>query len=154
MRVLLINPPIASYYHRLGLKYPPLGVGYIAGSLVKAGYNVKVIDLNVEKIDIKSIPYYDFDIVGISTDTTRYPMALKIAQIAKSKGCRVVIGGPHTTFLDKETLETGFIDYVVRGEYNTGPYGFTQRKEKDRRGKRDLIYKRWGYYKKSRCRTN
>lgn len=116
MRVLLINPPIASYYHRLGLKYPPLGVGYIAGSLVKAGYNVKVIDLNVEKIDIKSIPYYDFDIVGISTDTTRYPMALKIAQIAKSKGCRVVIGGPHTTFLDKETLETGFIDYVVRGE--------------------------------------
>lgn len=116
MRVLLVNPPIASYYHRLGLRYPPLGVGYIASSLVKAGYEVRVIDLNVEKIDTKSIPYHDFDIVGISTDTTRYPLAIKIAEIAKYKGCKVVIGGPHTAFLDREALETGFIDYVVRGE--------------------------------------
>ncbi len=116
MKILLVNPPMASYYHRLGLKYPPLGVGYIAGVLQKEGYKVKVLDLNVETIKISSIPYQDFDIVGISTDTTRYPLAINIAKYAKAKDCKVVIGGPHTTFLDKETLETGFIDYVVRGE--------------------------------------
>lgn len=116
MRVLLVNPPIASYYHRLGLKYPPLGISYIAGVLVKGGHKVKVIDLNVENIAISNIPYEDFDVVGISTDTTRYPLAVKMAQIAKTKGCKVIIGGPHTTFLDREALETGFIDYVVRGE--------------------------------------
>ncbi|HRU31993.1 MAG TPA: radical SAM protein [bacterium] len=116
MKILLVNPPAASYYHRLGLKYPPLGVGYIAGVLVKGGYDVKVIDLNVEKVSINNIPYQDFDIVGVSTDTTRYPAALKIAQAAKAKGCKVVVGGPHTAFLDREALETGFIDYVVRGE--------------------------------------
>lgn len=116
MKILLVNPPMASYYHRLGLKYPPLGIGYIAGILQKEGYTVKVIDLNIETIKISSIPYQDFDVVGISTDTTRYPLAINIAKHAKAKGCKVVIGGPHTTFLDRETLETGFIDYVVRGE--------------------------------------
>lgn len=116
MKILLVNPLMASYYHRLGLKYPPLGVGYIAGALQKEGYTVRVIDLNVDSIKINNIPYQDFDIVGISTDTTRYPIALSIARYAKAKGCKVVIGGPHTTFLDRETLETGFIDYVVRGE--------------------------------------
>ncbi|MGC8972208.1 MAG: B12-binding domain-containing radical SAM protein, partial [bacterium] len=93
-----------------------LGVGYIAGALQREGYIVKVIDLNVDQIKISNIPYQDFDIVGISTDTTRYPIALSIARYAKAKGCKVVIGGPHTTFLDRETLGTGFIDYVVRGE--------------------------------------
>ncbi|MBC7320453.1 cobalamin B12-binding domain-containing protein [bacterium] len=116
MKILLVNPPMASYYHRLGLKYPPLGVGYIAGILQREGYKVKVVDLNVETIKISSIPYQDFDVVGISTDTTRYPLAINIAKYAKAKGCKVIIGGPHTTFLDREALETGCIDYVVRGE--------------------------------------
>lgn len=116
MKILLINPPAASYYHRLGLKYPPLGLGYIGAVLKNNGYDVKVIDLNVENIKIEAIPYQEYNIVGISTDTTRYLEAIKIARNAKSRNCTVVIGGPHTSFLDKETLETGVIDYVVRGE--------------------------------------
>jgi anaerobic magnesium-protoporphyrin IX monomethyl ester cyclase len=118
VKILLVNPPAASYYHRLGLKYPPLGIGYIGAILQSNGYTVKVIDLNVEKVKIEAIPYQDYNIIGISTDTTRYPEAIKIARNAKAKNknCIVVIGGPHTTFLDKETLRTKVIDYVVRGE--------------------------------------
>lgn len=156
MKILLVNPPMASYYHRLGLKYPPLGVGYIAGALQKEGYTVRVIDLNVDSIKINNIPYQDFDIVGISTDTTRYPIALSIARYAKAKGCKVVIGGPHTTFLDRETLETGFIDYVVRGEGELIILDLVRALEgkKDIREVKGISYIKDGEFVKSQFRIN
>jgi anaerobic magnesium-protoporphyrin IX monomethyl ester cyclase len=49
-------------------------------------------------------------------DTTRYPVSLKIAERAKKRGVDVVMGGPHVTFFDEETLSTKWVDYVVRGE--------------------------------------
>lgn len=116
MRILLINPPAISFYHRLGLRMPPLGLAYIAAVLNQHGHEVKIIDLNVEKIDYNTYPYREFDLVGISSDTARYPVALKIAQAAKEQGAKVVMGGYHVTFLDEDALNTGLVDYVVRGE--------------------------------------
>ncbi len=37
------------------------------------------MDLNVEPFDYRSLPYGEFDLVGISVDTTRYPVSQKIA---------------------------------------------------------------------------
>lgn len=116
MRVLLVNPPAINFYHRAGLKMSPLGLAYVASVLKDAGYEVKVIDLNVEKINYRTYPYQRYDLVGISVDTTRYPASLKIAEQAKKRGVDVVMGGPHVTFFDDETLSTRQVDYVVRGE--------------------------------------
>ncbi len=116
MKILLINPPAINFYHRVGLRMPPLGLAYVAGVLRKNGHIVKIIDFNVEKINYKTYPYHKFDLVGLSVDTTRYPVSVKIAKIAKKCGVKVVAGGFHPTFMDKEALDTGAFDYVVRGE--------------------------------------
>ncbi len=116
MRILLINPPAGSIYHFLRLKSPPLGIAYIAACLHQVGHQVKIADLNVEPIDYRNLPYHDFDLVGISVDTMRYPVALKIAEAAKRDKRTVVAGGQHVTFFDSETLSTGLFDFIVRGE--------------------------------------
>jgi anaerobic magnesium-protoporphyrin IX monomethyl ester cyclase len=54
--------------------------------------------------------------VGISTDTTRHRQALQIAKQAKSKGCTVVMGGPHPGYVDEAILSTQKVDFIVRGE--------------------------------------
>jgi len=94
----------------------PLGLAYVGAVLKEGGYEVKVIDLNVEKINHRTYPYKRYDLVGISVDTTRYPVSLKIAEQAKKSGVDVVMGGPHVTFFDDETLSSKQVDYVVRGE--------------------------------------
>jgi len=77
---------------------------------------VQIIDLNVEENLWKKLNE-KWDIVGISADTSRYPIALKIAsQIKKYYHYPIVTGGPHVSFFEKETLSTGVVDYVARGE--------------------------------------
>jgi len=41
---------------------------------------------------------------------------LRIAKEAKLRGKIVIMGGVHVTFTAEETLRSGFVDYVVRGE--------------------------------------
>jgi anaerobic magnesium-protoporphyrin IX monomethyl ester cyclase len=113
MKVLLAYPFRQDAYHKLGFILPPMGISYIASALRDNGYEVAVKDFNIntEKVDFKK-----YDVVGISVDTSRYKSSIKLASEAKNANCTVVAGGPHVTFMDKEALETGVIDYVVRGE--------------------------------------
>ena len=117
--VLLVNPPAGFSYGILGVSRPPLGLGYIA-AVLREYHSVKIVDFSVEGLDWSEYPYRDFDLVGISVDTTRYPVSLEIARLAKEQGAFVVMGGPHVSFLDAEALQTGAVDYVVRneGEYS------------------------------------
>jgi anaerobic magnesium-protoporphyrin IX monomethyl ester cyclase len=116
MKILLINPPAGSIYFMLRLKTPPLGLAYVAAVLEQANHQVNIIDLNVEPKDYQALPYSEFDLVGISVDTMRYPISLKIAEAAKRQKRMVVAGGQHVTFFDSEALSTGLFDFVVRGE--------------------------------------
>ena len=116
MKILLVNPPAINFYHRIGLKLPPLGLAYLASILRQKKHQVKIVDLNVESLDYRSLPYREFDLVGISVDTTRYPVSQKIGQTAKGRGVKVLMGGPHATFFDEEILSSSSADYVIRGE--------------------------------------
>lgn len=116
MRVLLVNPPAGSVYHRIGLRFVPLGQAYVGAALERAGHRVDAIDFEVETGDYRKVPYGQYDIVGVGSDTTRWPAAMKVAEAAKAAGAIVVAGGPHVSFMDKEALSTRLIDYVVRSE--------------------------------------
>jgi len=113
VKVLLAYPFREDTYRKVGFILPPMGIAYIAALLRDNGHEVKIVDFNVtdEKVD-----YSTFDIVGISADTSRYKSSLRLAKEAKDAGCTVVMGGPHVSYMDEDTLRTGFCDFVVREE--------------------------------------
>ncbi len=127
MKVLLLNPPMYyGAYNQAGRvyldkSYPPLGLGYIAATLKKEGYNPKVFDLidipfdEAEKLIEKEKP----DIVGISCNLTDYRWgAFKLAQIAKriNSNTKVIMGGSHATHLYEQVLTNFPVDIIVRFE--------------------------------------
>jgi anaerobic magnesium-protoporphyrin IX monomethyl ester cyclase len=115
MNILLINPAPTGTLKATGVLFPPLGLLYVAAYAEKEGHQVVVRDLAIrrkkEEIDFKK-----YDLVGISTDTTRHRQALRLAKKAKANGCTVVMGGPHPGYVDEEILSTKSVDFIVRGE--------------------------------------
>jgi anaerobic magnesium-protoporphyrin IX monomethyl ester cyclase len=113
MNVLLCYPFKDNIYHKMGFVLPPLGLGYIASSLRQNGHHVDILDFNIPN----SPPDWKaYDIVGISADTPRYLPALDIAKAVRKSGIKIMMGGPHVTFLDEEPLRKGYADFIVRGE--------------------------------------
>ncbi len=116
MRILLVSPAGSDLYAKLGTQLPPLGLLYIAAFARNGGHQVEVIDFSIEKHALSNVHLARFDLVGVSADTPRYPEAVEVAKHVKEVGIPVVMGGYHVTFLDEEALNTGFVDFVVRGE--------------------------------------
>jgi len=115
MKILLINPSPTGTLKATGVLFPPLGLLYLAAYAEREGHEVVVRDLAIRKRR-EEIDYKKYDVVGISTDTTRHRQALKIAHRSKEAGCTVVMGGPHPSYVDEEILSTQKVDFVVRGE--------------------------------------
>ncbi len=113
MKVLLCYPHRDDTYRKVGFVLPPMGLGYIASVLRTNGHQVEIMDFNINNT---TPDYSQYDVVGISCDTSRYKAGVQIARQVKSKGTAVVMGGPHVSFNDDEALGTGLCDYVVRGE--------------------------------------
>lgn len=117
MRVLLANPrSAANAFESFGFIFPPLGLLYVAATAEAAGHAVAVEDCCLSRSKPAASDFSGYDVVGISTNTRRFPGALDIARRAKAAGCTVVMGGPHPAFADEDTLQTGLVDFVVRGE--------------------------------------
>ena len=121
LNVLFVNPPVPGYNRSMAkwmtFNTVPLALMYPATVLREAGHRVALCDVKSgEAFRISQ----SVDIVGITTDTTRYYNALKIAKYAKSLGKVVIMGGNHVSFQTKETLGTGYVDFIVRGEGEFG----------------------------------
>jgi len=104
VKILLINPSATGTLKAIGVLFPPLGLLHLAAYMGREGHQVEVRDLAVRKKKVE-IDYKEYDIVGISTDTTRHYQALRIAKKAKANGCTVVMGGPHPCYVDEEILQ-------------------------------------------------
>ena len=115
MNILLINPAPTGTLKATGVLFPPLGLLYIAAYAEKEGHEVVVRDFAIQRRK-EEIDFKKYDIVGISTDTTRHRQALQLAKKAKTMGCTVVMGGPHPGYVDEEMLSTKRVDFIVRGE--------------------------------------
>ncbi len=107
----------------VGLKSPPLGLAYIAAVAQKAGEEVLIIDsptlgFTNEEV-VSEIKHLRPHLLGLSATTFNVKETLHI--ISQSKvalpNLFTVIGGPHVSFTDEETLqECPELDAVVRGE--------------------------------------
>jgi anaerobic magnesium-protoporphyrin IX monomethyl ester cyclase len=122
VKIALVNPPppLGAFVH---YQNPLIGLAYMAAVLEKSGYEIKVMDcppLNMTYEDLsREMSLFEPDIVGITSVTVTFSSALQTARIIKKAFPKalVVLGGPHVTVTDKQTLEEQpEPDVIVRGE--------------------------------------
>jgi radical SAM superfamily enzyme YgiQ (UPF0313 family) len=96
---------------------PPLGLAYIAGALKRAGYESRIVDMQVDDTDIQDlIAAQAPKLIGFSVTTWTFKQVLEEAKRLKRRFPHriLVAGGPHATALPEQMLDGGF-DAVVRG---------------------------------------
>jgi anaerobic magnesium-protoporphyrin IX monomethyl ester cyclase len=121
-KIALVNTPLLEgvSHHP---SFPPLGLAYIAAVLEQNNFEVKIFDCPICEIDHEKLKAeldsFQPTIVGIGSTTPTIESALKSARVSKEvcPDAKVLIGGPHATFADKQilTIEKA-VDIVVRGE--------------------------------------
>lgn len=117
MKILLIFPPGEHL-----VRYPPLGLCYIASALEQEKHEVKILDASLEKKDTQKIleEIYKFnpDVVGINVLTNLFQYCKEIIEFLKDRFPKIIViaGGPHVTVLPEQTLQSMMVDYIVIGE--------------------------------------
>jgi len=133
-KILLINP-YSQQDFKVNNRFVPLGLLYLASSMMKAGFAVAIKDTKNETVGMYETEISDYlnttfvtylkrakpDFIGISVQfSVRFQPALKIVEIVKDvlgDEIPVVFGGPHLTlFYDRIIKEYPFIDYIIIGE--------------------------------------
>lgn len=115
-RILLVKPP-----GRKGLGFAsdviPIGLEYIAASIENIVDEVNIIDMELEQSSFHTfLDDLNPDLVAITMSATDHEEGLRIAKIAKEKGCTTVLGGYHPTAIPDELLSHPQVDLIVRGE--------------------------------------
>ncbi len=102
--------------------YPPLGLAYIAATLLENSIDVSLIEARTRSLShdevIKKIEKEAPQFVGITAITARINSALYLAEKVKkiSPDIKVILGGPHIHFEHKTVINNDSVDFCVRGE--------------------------------------
>jgi len=104
------RPPALHVFSFVAL--PRLGLPSIGTVLRNLGHQVQIHCQVLRKLPMAEI--LKADVVGISTTTSTAPEAYRIADLCRSRGVPVLIGGVHATFRPEEALEHA--DCCVMGE--------------------------------------
>ncbi len=117
-RILLVNPHET---FQEGYTNPPLGILYIAGMLLKHGFEVRVVDgcLEGRAAVRKAITEFRPDMVGVTCLTPGRKKAIEVASMAKEidPSVKVVMGGAHATIMYEQMMaHYPQVDYIVLGE--------------------------------------
>ena len=87
----------------------PLALPTVA-ALTPDHYDIQIYDEDIENLPIRKFP----DIVGITTLAATITRAYELADNYRSKGVKVVFGGPYASFMTEEALHHA--DSIVVGE--------------------------------------
>jgi anaerobic magnesium-protoporphyrin IX monomethyl ester cyclase len=115
-RILLIYPYFRPGHNRSAFRFPPLGLGYLASSLVRQGYRPEILDctfLTHEDAFQRAIEARA-DIVGIYSMVTMRNVSLMFARSLRDRCDLLVAGGPLPS-CDPSSFWDDF-DLVVKGE--------------------------------------
>ena len=132
-KIVLVHP---SFEGRFNGK--PLGLVYVATSLVNAGHETRIIDINAKNLtddEFKSrICKEQPDYVGIASTSPTHLDACNLAKLVKEVGdIPVIKGGTHETYCFATTLENHReIDFSVRGPGETTIVALIERLHKEK----------------------
>ena len=103
-------------------KLAPLGLAYIAAALEKKGFSIEIYDnyllgqpIETVKAEIRK---RQPEIVGITCSSLTYSRCVEMAKAVKESytPCKVIVGGPHASYMPETLLQHSEIDFVVIGE--------------------------------------
>jgi len=127
MKILLIDPYISSRVEygnltKLANIIPNLGLGYVAASLKKHGFEVRILDCSVEGIDadelVRIVKIETPAAVGFTSTVMSVNSAISALNQIKASLPNIfsLIGGPQVTALPKQTMDCSGFDVGVIGE--------------------------------------
>lgn len=121
MKILLVNPSKADIYGAaLSYDFPPFSLGYIGAVLDKGGHQVKIIDIDADRVPKErflKIIKCNYELVGFTATTPTFKEVEKLCKLVKQNNNVVtVLGGIHATIVPNECLQHECIDFLVRGE--------------------------------------
>jgi len=120
--VCLINPSSRIAYGNMEPPaFPPMGMQYIAAVLEANGFEVKVIDVDVDGLSLEELGQRLVELnpflVGFTCTTPLFNQVLELCELVK-KNCNAFtcFGGMHPTIKPLEGIKNKFVDFVVFGE--------------------------------------
>lgn len=114
IKVAFVQPLIPD-----GNYLPNLGIMYLSSILIKAGYDVRVFDENIEGDVVDKVVEFQPRMIGVTCVTAAVGSACRNMARVKSRlpDAVIVVGGPHMSAVPVETLEkNSVIDFGVTGE--------------------------------------
>jgi len=115
MKSVLVQPAGNSLF-----RVPPLGLGYVAAVLKQRGFDVEVLDLNVDSSALDEFLSVERpSVVGVSCGIGNERQAFEVVWKVKTcfPGCFVVLGGPYPSLMGEEMLTRhSDVDAAVMGE--------------------------------------
>ena len=122
MKILAVHPS-GLLHTKAFLSLEPIGLELVGQALRKAGHQVQLIDLQVEKPSVfyQTIRTWQPDVIAFSCNyLANIPEVVDLAKASHQElpGCFVLVGGHSASFTADELLEhsQGAIDCVVCGE--------------------------------------
>jgi len=128
MKVLLVNPSLSRREQQnpvianLFSNAMPLGLAYLASTLLARGHQVHLRDGAAERVEHKAIlnqiERERYSLVGITSTTTGFHRALEFAGLVRERfpSITTVLGGPHLSALPYHAMAEKSFDLGVMGE--------------------------------------
>jgi len=127
-KIIFVNPPLRgnARYGNLasaGAYMPPLGLGFLASTVREKNFEVKILDCEALRLNIKQtvecILSFQPSYVGITAVTMSINSAAEVAGELSREGNKpcIILGGSHLTALPRETMNLfSQFDIGVLGE--------------------------------------
>ncbi len=122
MKLLFVDPWLPEDREMYGFTTPQIGLSSLAATVLQAGHEVEVYDLQLLENDLEGLDdlvrRQPFDIVAFTMTTRQFMHAIHIRQRLKQilPSAVYVAGGPHVTVRPEMTIELGGFDFGVIGE--------------------------------------
>lgn len=122
MKILLVRPISDTY-----IISPPIGLGYLATAVRKAGHEVAILDCVKDRMTFDAFGRFvkdgKYDVVGFQVWSCDLPTVIKSLAIVKEidQSIVTIAGGAHPSGMPLEVLgHLGKADFAFRGEGETG----------------------------------